>query len=181
MADIVAPDDINTAIVMLPLTQFPFGAACLLTREFQSLLFHFGIKPEVADILTSEDITSRKQVRFADPDGLADERALFDQISKKVKSGLQRLLLKRAFRRFLLPDPFAAVVATPASTSSAALDKPVSAPPTKKVKDASGAAVPSGSGAAKSSSKVNKRKDHDVSDSGKRSFVLTSIFGPYSS
>ena len=128
MADIVAPEDCDAAVAMLPLTQFPFGAACVLTRELQSVLFHYDVKPEVVAILAEEDITSKKQVRFANPDGLADAKLLFDQVSKRVKP-LQRLLLKRAFRRMLSPDPFAAVSSTPASSSSAAPAVAAAAPP----------------------------------------------------
>ena len=166
MADnVVPPEDCNAAVSLLPDTQFPYGNNCVLARGWQAVLFHYGIKPEVAVILMQQDITSKKQVRYADPDGQEDSRLLFNEVCAGVPSALQRLLLKRAFRRMLLPDPFAAIVATPASSSSAAPSAAAPAPPAKKTKVAAAPAAPDASAVAVVPVQKNKRKDHDISDS----------------
>ena len=166
--DIVAPEDPDSAVVLLPATQFPYGNNCVLTREWQSILFHYGVKPETVVVLAQQDIVATRQVRFADPDGQEDSRALFGEVCAEVPSALQRLLLKRAFRRMLLFDPFAAIVATP--SSSAAPSVAAAAPPAKKVRVATDAAVvstaPAPTGSAKAPAKKVKSKAHDISDSG---------------
>ena len=162
---VVPPEDCDAAVSLLPDDQFPYGSACVLARGWQAVLFHYGIKPEVAVILMQQDITSKKHVRYADPDGQEDSRLLFNEVCAGVSSALQRLLLKRAFRRMLLPDPFAAIIATPASSSSAASSAAAPAPPAKKVKVTATPAAPDASAVAVVPVQANKRKDHDISDS----------------
>lgn len=100
---------------MLPDTQHPFGSGCDLSRELQAVLFHYGVRPQDAAILSEEAITTIQFVGFADPDGAPDERDLFKlAVADRVQGPLHKLVLKKVFRRILGPNPFAAVVAAAA-------------------------------------------------------------------
>ena len=86
MTDISSPNNPDEAVVALPDHQFPYGSDCELTRRFQSVLFHYDIRPEIVGLLQSEHFLSVKQVRFANPDGASDEQELFDALSSQITS-----------------------------------------------------------------------------------------------
>ena len=78
MSDIIAPEDVNAPVTMLPAHQMPYGSDTPLTRHFQSILFHYGIRQDEADILEEEQIYSVVHARYANPDGDQDEKDCFE-------------------------------------------------------------------------------------------------------
>ena len=118
------PENPDEAITMLPASQNPYSEECSLSRLFQSVLFHYGIRSDEVDILVENEINTVAEVRLANPDGDQDARDLFeDAVCKLIRLPLRRLLMKKAFRRMLLAEPLAPLSATPlkdpASTSEA--------------------------------------------------------------
>ena len=50
MADIIKPENVNAAVMPLPAHQTPYGEACSLTKQFQSILFHYDLRQNEVDI-----------------------------------------------------------------------------------------------------------------------------------
>ena len=56
MADIIKPENVNAAVLPLPAHQTPYGEECCLTKQFQSILFHYDLRQTEVDILEEEEI-----------------------------------------------------------------------------------------------------------------------------
>ena len=78
MTDIVAPEDVNAPVTLLPAHQFPYGADAHLTRRFQSILFHYKIRQDEYEYLEEEEIYSIREARFANPDGTEQQSDCFE-------------------------------------------------------------------------------------------------------
>ena len=78
MADIIKPENVNAAVMPLPAHQTPYGEACSLTKQFQSILFHYDLRQNEVDILEEEEIFSVSDARYADPDGDEPQRDCFE-------------------------------------------------------------------------------------------------------
>lgn len=159
MSTISLPKDVADSILKLPDGQHPFGDKCLLSRDLQAVLFHFGVRPQDAEILAEEGISTFAYVKFADPDGRPDQVDLFKAaVSDRVQGPLHRLVLKEAFRRIVRPDPFAAVVVVAASAP----------PPAKRAKTVaakSSSSAAASSGASSLASSVDSPKASTSSSS----------------
>lgn len=112
MPDIAAPANCDDAVVALPDDQLPFGAACVLPRDIQSILFHYGISRVEVDKLIDEGVESREMFNEANPDGDGEQERAFNLTVQAMKLKPVRLSrLRRAFRRVLASDPMVAIVA----------------------------------------------------------------------
>ena len=154
MSVVSPPKSVSDAILPLPDTQKPFGDNCLLARDLQAILFHYGVRMQDAEILAEEGISTLAYVKFADPDGSQDQVDLFKAaVADRVQGALHRLVLKEAFRRIVRPDPFAAIVVVASSAP----------PPAKRVKvvgaPSSSAASSSAAAASSSSSSLPSSAD----------------------
>ena len=78
MADIIKPENVNAAVMPLPTHQTPYGEECCLTKQFQSILFHYDLRQSEVDILEEEEIFSVSDARYADPDGDVSQRDCFE-------------------------------------------------------------------------------------------------------
>ena len=121
MVDIESPDDVNVAVKLLPLTQLPYTVQCPLSRELQSILFHYDVSYAAVSVLVDNDFTKKKMFRRADPEGDDDQRALFGSVAAKLNP-LQRVLMRDAFVRILSAAPMEPVVAPPPKKKSKADD-----------------------------------------------------------
>ena len=115
-ATITAPKNKDSAVVMLPVGQDPYGADCEADRDVQSIFFHYGLRKEDVSVLAREGFTTLERCQWADPDGDDDARETFKEcVADHVQPKLFVRPIKAAFRRILSDDPFAAVVAPPPS------------------------------------------------------------------
>ena len=125
----VPPEDVNEAVLMIPADLFPYGRDCHISTPMQSILHHYEVTPASAEIIEAEEFFKIRDVRMADPDGDDAAKAFFQaSICNRVASRMQQMKIRLAFRRALRPDPFAPVVAAPAS--SAVLPRPAKRPRT---------------------------------------------------
>ena len=116
MTTIVPPEDYCAAVQRLPETQFPYGKVeeCPMGHPIQSVLFHYEVSRETVMHLVTEGIVKFKAFKAANPDGTDDQRAFYETaVNSQIRGNLQRFMAKEAFRRILLPDPFAAIVEDP--------------------------------------------------------------------
>ena len=126
------PKDINDAVFMIPEDLHPFGSDCHISKPVQSVMHHYGVVRASLDVLEEEEFFLIRDLKMADPDGEAVCRALFaDAIGSRIPGRLQRMKVHFAVRRLLRPDPFAAIVATPAAAvvPAAAVAPAADAPP----------------------------------------------------
>ena len=152
MANITCPDDVNTAVSLLPDGQIPFGADCAANRVVQSIFFHYEIDAGSAAYLFGVGFIEIRHFKRANPDGTPEQREVFKQVVEtNIVNPLVRDRIKDAFRRALRPDPLAAVVEQTSKKSK----RPA-------LFDAS---VASASGGAKASVSKRKRKDPAAEDS----------------
>ena len=112
------PADYDHVVIPLPEGQRPFDVdgvdACKLSREIQSFLFHYGLGKDCADVLVGEDLVEMRDIRLADPDGDAEAKDYYEQsVHKQLTRRKAQVLMKKAFRRMLSPNPYAAVGALP--------------------------------------------------------------------
>ena len=112
MADIESPENVNDAVKMLPASQHPYTSDCAISRDIQSILFHYDVSYQATQVLIYNDFTRRKVIKRADPEGDDEQRGLFRTLAEQVNP-LQRVLLRDAFVRILSDHPMAAVVAPP--------------------------------------------------------------------
>ena len=111
---IAPPVDFNAALVQLPADQFPYGDPCPMNRGIQSLLFHYRIAAEEVANLVIEEFWTKLDFRSANPDGSAEEQALYaESISVLFSKPIRRRRMLLAVRRMLSSDPCAAIVVAP--------------------------------------------------------------------
>ena len=92
--DIVSPDNPDDEVQPLPDHQFPFGIDSPLDRRFQAVLFHYDVDPQAALVLATKSIHTVKQIRYVNPDGGDNERALYDRIVVQgIPDDLQQYLV----------------------------------------------------------------------------------------
>ena len=117
------PENPDEAVTLLPASQNPYSEDCPLSRLFQSVLFHYGIRSDEVDILVHNEINTITEVRLANPDGDQDARDLFeDAVCKLISKPLRRLLMKKAFRRMLRAEPLAPLSALPSNSSASSAE-----------------------------------------------------------
>ena len=117
------PENPDEAVTLLPASQNPYSEDCPLSRLFQSVLFHYGIRSDEVDILVHNEINTITEVRLANPDGDQDARDLFeDAVCKLISLPLRRLLMKKAFRRMLRAEPLAPLSALPSNSSASSAE-----------------------------------------------------------
>ena len=76
---VIPPVDVNKGIDELPDYQQPYGKDCKVSRCIQAVFWHYGLSSaEVADLETGELVTEYA-FRLANPDGSAEERAVYDE------------------------------------------------------------------------------------------------------
>ena len=74
MSEIQSPEDVNEAIRMLPPEQHPYHASCPVSRDIQSIFFHYDLSYGAFGILSENGFTRRKMIVRADPDGDDEQR-----------------------------------------------------------------------------------------------------------
>ena len=179
---ILPPDTIEQEVKVLPANHNPFGVNCDIDRNIQSILFHYGIDPEVVNVIEKTGYVAKKFFKRADPDGSDRERALFKKsIADKIENPLMEDLVEDAVRRILSPNPLAAIIPVTTATRSSDASKPkkpkgspldVASSSSGASTSASAPAIASTSGTAAPAAKPNKRKknndtdDSDDSDDG---------------
>ena len=114
----MADDDYDAAVAPLADGVFPYGNDTPLSRQVQAVLVHYGIPKEDAALLAQEDLHLKKDFKFANPDGNAEQRQTYEDSVGPIKKAVRRSRMKAAVRRILLPDPFAAIVPPPSSVAS---------------------------------------------------------------
>ena len=93
---IVKPRNTKDAVVMLPVDQYPYGEDCALTRHFQSVLFHYGVREEEVGILEKNEIYSVDEVQMTDPDGDQEARQLLEEaVLKYVPLPIRCFVIKK--------------------------------------------------------------------------------------
>ena len=107
MTAVCPPDDVNDAVVPLPVGQDPYGPNCLLEPAVQSVFFHYRLRQAEADLFEKEGFTSLMHLNEADPDGSDDKRQLYaDALEGKIDGLLWRRLAGKAVRRLLSGKAF---------------------------------------------------------------------------
>ena len=69
------PNDYNSVLRELPDDVFPYGQNCPINYGVQSILFHYRIPEDVANLAIEEFFTPQ-DFRSADPDGTVEEQQL---------------------------------------------------------------------------------------------------------
>ena len=115
MASIVSRAiDWNSAVTALPDNRHPFGQNCVMDRDIQAIMFHYGVRKQDVDVLLDEGYATLADFKCADPRATDEDSVLcFNAIRDRVKGALHQRKVKEAIIRVLSVDPLAPVI-TPA-------------------------------------------------------------------
>ena len=97
-----APDNFDEGISLLPDDQPPFGVNCLIALGIQTVLFHYQISAKEVEDLEGEELFTLRDFRLANPEGGAEERAVFrDSVAPLFPKAVRCLCMKNCIRHIL--------------------------------------------------------------------------------
>jgi hypothetical protein len=113
--NIVAPEDLDAMVQILPTNQLPYGPECAIDRRIQAVFFHYSVSAPVVAKLDEEEFRKMTEFRLASP-GL--DSGMWEFVESFCPNTLQKHKLKLAVRRLLSDDPMCAISVKRSSSSS---------------------------------------------------------------
>ena len=111
---VIPPVDVSLGIDELPDHQQPYGKGCTVSRCIQAVFWHYGLTVAEVKDLETEELTTEYAFRLANPDGSAEERAVYNEsVNALFPKVLRRRRMLLCARRILSKHPFIPIDVSP--------------------------------------------------------------------